>query len=95
MTAYIVVECEVTDPKRFETYRAMVPALVARFGGRYLARGGEVVTLEGDWKPERVVIVEFPTLDAARTFIESKEYGVARAARQGAARMRMLAVAGV
>ena len=95
MTAYLVVDCEVTDPQRFETYKAMVPGLVRQFGGKYLARGGDVVPLEGDWKPQRIVIVEFPTLDAARTFLESSEYRVARAAREGAARMRILAVAGV
>lgn len=95
VAAYLVVDCEVTDAQRFETYKALVPALVARFGGRYLVRGGDPVPLEGDWTPGRMVIVEFPTQDAARKFFDSPDYRAARAAREGAANMRIVAVTGV
>ena len=56
MTAYILVDCEVTDPARYEEYKALAPAAIARYGGRYLVRGGETVKLEGDWTPGRVVV---------------------------------------
>jgi uncharacterized protein (DUF1330 family) len=95
MAAYILVDCEVTDPARYEEYRALAPAAIARHGGRYLARGGETIRLEGDWMPRRVVVLEFPSLDAARAFYDSPEYRAARAVREGAANMDMIAVAGV
>lgn len=95
MSAYILVECDVLDAERYEAYKALAPAAIARYGGRYLARGGETVTLEGDWKPARVVVLEFPSLDAARAFYDSPEYRAAREKRKGAADMRMIAVAGL
>lgn len=95
MSAYILVECDVHDPARYEGYKALAPAAIARYGGRYLVRGGETVTLEGDWKPPRVVVLEFPSLDAARTFYDSPEYRAAREKRKDAASMKMIAVAGV
>ena len=58
MSAYAIVELEITDPELFETYRAQVPAIVARYGGEYLVRGGTVTTEEGDWQPKRVVVPE-------------------------------------
>jgi uncharacterized protein (DUF1330 family) len=95
MAAYILVDCEITDPARYETYRSLAPAAVERYGGRYLARGGEAVALEGDWTPRRIVVLEFPTLEAARRFHDSPEYRAARAARHGAANMDMIAVEGI
>jgi len=95
MSAYILVDCEVTDPARYEEYRALAPAAIARYGGRYLARGGETVRLEGDWVPRRVVVLEFPSLDAVKAFFDSPEYRAARAVRKDAAKMNMIAVAGV
>ena len=95
MSAYLLVDCEVTDPARYDEYRAIAPGAIARYGGRYLARGGETVQLEGDWVPRRVVVVEFPTLDAAKTFFDSPEYRAAREVRKGAANMNIVAVAGV
>ena len=95
MPAYILVDCVVTDPARYESYKGLAPAAIARYGGRYLVRGGEAVKLEGDWTPNRVVVLEFPTLEAARGFYDSPEYRAARAARAGAANMNMVAVAGV
>jgi uncharacterized protein (DUF1330 family) len=95
MAAYILVDIEVNDPTRYEEYKRLAPAAIARYGGRYLARGGEAVVLEGDWQPNRVVVLEFPSLERARAFYESPEYAEARNARKGAARMNMIAVAGV
>ena len=94
MAAYLLVDCEVTDPKRYEDYKRLAQAAVAQYGGRYLARGGETVVLEGTWKPNRVVVLEFPDLARARAFFDSPEYVKARASRAGAAHMNIVAVAG-
>jgi uncharacterized protein (DUF1330 family) len=95
MSAYVVVNCEVTDPVRYEQYKQVAAAAVAQFGGRYLVRGGTTSVLEGDWQPKRVVILEFPTLAAATEFHRSPEYRAARALRAGAAAMDVIAVEGV
>lgn len=95
MAAYIIADSNVTDPAAYEQYRARVPAAIAKHGGRFLARGGEVAVLEGAWSPRRVVVIEFPSLEAAKAFYDSPEYQAARALRAGAATIDMLAVAGV
>ncbi len=94
MPAYIVVDCEVTDPARYEAYKKLAQAAIAKHGGRYIVRGGETTVLEGEWQPRRIVVVEFPSTDAIRRFYDSPEYRAARAERQGAARMNMISVAG-
>lgn len=95
MAAYIVVDCEVTDPAKYEDYKKLAPEAIAKHGGRYLARGGQTAMLEGEWRPNRVVILEFPSLDAARKFYTSVEYTAARRARAGAAKMDIIAVEGI
>lgn len=95
MAAYLLVDIKVSDPGRYEEYKRLASLAVAHHGGRYLVRGGETVVLEGRWQPNRIVVLEFPTLAAARAFYESAEYGAARAQRVGAAEMSMIAVAGV
>ncbi len=95
MPAYVVAEVKVTDPAQYERYKQLAPPAIAKYGGRYLARGGATVALEGDWKPERLVLLEFPSLAQAQAFYHSPEYGKARAARKGAATMRLLAVEGL
>ena len=94
MAAYMLVDCSVTDPAKYEEYKRVAQAVIAQHGGRYLARGGETVVLEGNWQPNRVVIVEFPDLQRAQAFYDSPEYRAARQARAGAATMNMIAVAG-
>ena len=95
MPAYIVVDCEVTDADRYEQYKALAPAAIEKYGGRYLVRGGASSVLEGDWRPSRVVVLEFPDREAIRRFYDSPEYREARARRAGAARMNMVAVDGI
>jgi uncharacterized protein (DUF1330 family) len=95
MAAYLLVDCKVSDAAKYEGYKLLAQAAVARYGGRFLVRGGEAVRLEGEWEPNRVIVVEFPSLAQARSFYDSVEYREARAARQGAARLNMVAVAGV
>jgi uncharacterized protein (DUF1330 family) len=95
MPAYVIVDSEVTDPERYEQYKAATPAAVAAGGGRFLARGGEVIVLEGDWQPSRVVVLEFEDLAAAKRWYESEAYQQARKFREGAASFHMVAVQGV
>jgi len=95
MPAYIVAEVEVLDPQRYEQYKNMVPASLAEYGGRVLVRGGNVETLEGDWSPKRLVILEFPSVEKARSWWNSEEYEEAKALRQATARTRMILAEGV
>jgi len=95
MPAYVVIETDVHDPEQYERYKAASPAAVASGGGRFVARGGELAVLEGDWNPSRVVILEFPDLDAVRRWYDSPEYVEARRLREGAANLRMVAVEGL
>jgi len=95
MPAYVIVETDITDPERYKQYQAASPAAIAACGGRFLVRGGEITVLEGDWQPSRLVVVEFEDLAAAERFYESEAYQAAKQLREGAARMRMVAVEGL
>jgi uncharacterized protein (DUF1330 family) len=95
MAAYIIVDVRVTDPAKFEEYKKLVPATLAVFGGKFLARGGRVEMLEGDWNPERIVILEFPTLERAKEWWASEEYREAKEMRQLSAKTRMIVVESV
>ena len=95
MSAYIVVDGEVTDPVRYEAYKKLAQAAIAKHGGRYLVCGGETSVLEGAWQPHRIVVLEFPSAKAIKRFYASPEYRAAIALREGAARMNMIAVEGV
>jgi uncharacterized protein (DUF1330 family) len=95
MSAYVVVEIEVLDHEQYETYKELAPPSITQYGGRYVARGGEVTTLEGTWSPKRLVILEFPSLDQAKAWWSSPEYAEAKALRQAAAHTQMIVVAGL
>lgn len=95
MAAYMLVDAQVNDPAQYERYRALAPAAIAKYGGRYLVRGGATTVLEGEWQPHRVVVLEFPTVDGAKRFYDSPEYREARALREGAVRMSIFVVEGV
>jgi uncharacterized protein (DUF1330 family) len=95
MAAYLVVDIEVTNPAQFEEYKKLAPAAIARHGGRYLIRGGAYEAIEGDWKPQRLTVVEFESMDKAKAFYHSPEYQGAIKARKGAANMNMLLVQGI
>jgi uncharacterized protein (DUF1330 family) len=94
MAAYVIADVEVTDPAKYEGYKKLTPDAIAKHGGRFIARGGQIATLEGNWRPGRVVIIEFPTFEQARNFYTSVEYTAARRARAGAATMKMIVVDG-
>jgi len=94
-SAYILANVDVTDPQQYEQYRKLSTAAMQAHGAEVCIRGGKVDVLEGDWAPNRVVLLKFPTAEAARRFYDSPEYAAARAARQGAAVMRMVLIEGV
>ena len=95
MAAYVIVETDITDPAQYEQYKAASPGAVEAGGGRFLARGGELDVLEGDWQPSRLVVLEFEDLAAARDWYRSAVYQQAKQLRDGAARLRMVAIQGV
>ena len=95
MPAYVIVETDVTDQEQYDRYKEAAPPAIAAYGGRYLARGGELAKLEGDWDPARVVILEFPDLETAQRWYASEEYGEARKLREGAAKLNVVAVEGL
>ena len=74
MAGYLIAHLAVEDAEAFERYREAVPSVIARFGGRYLVRGGKIEVLEGDWTVPRLVILAFDSLDQARRFYDSPEY---------------------
>lgn len=94
MAAYIVVEVDVMDPERYADYRAMVPASLEVYGGKFLVRGGAVERLEGDWEPSRFVIIEFDSVDQAKRWWDSDEYRQARNLRQATSDTKMIVVEG-
>jgi uncharacterized protein (DUF1330 family) len=95
MPAYVIVETELHDAEQYERYKAAAPASIEKYGGRYLARGGALEVLEGDWQPPRVVILEFDDLETAKRWYRSPEYQEAKQLREGAATKRMVAPEGL
>ncbi|HSG75003.1 MAG TPA: DUF1330 domain-containing protein [Burkholderiales bacterium] len=94
MAGYVVVEVDVTDSAAYEEYRKLVPATIAKYGGRFLVRGGAIESKEGGWQPKRLVVLEFPSLEDARKWYASPEYAPALALRLKAARSKLLLVEG-
>jgi uncharacterized protein (DUF1330 family) len=95
MPAYAIFDIEVTDPETYEEYKKLAPPAIAAYGGKYLARGGKVDVLEGDWSPTRIVILEFPTAQQALDWINSPEYREARAMRHASATAQAIIVEGL
>jgi uncharacterized protein (DUF1330 family) len=93
--AYIIADVTVTDPATMEEYRKLVPATLAPFGGRFVVRGGAHQTLEGDWKPNRLVVLEFPSLEQARRWYDSEQYREPKAMRLRAGRTNLVIVDGL
>lgn len=95
MAAYVIADVTVTDPAIMEEYRKLVPATLAAYGGRFIVRGGAHQTVEGDWKPNRLVILEFPTLEQAKRWYDSEEYREPKAMRLRAGRTNLVMIDGV
>jgi uncharacterized protein (DUF1330 family) len=94
MPAYVIVDVSIHDHKEYEEYKLLTPAAIAAFGGRFLVRGGATITLEGDWNPERIVVLEFPTSQRANEWWHSDIYNKAKVIRQRSARTKMIIVEG-
>ena len=92
---YLIANVRVTNPDQYAEYRKWSTAAFEAHQAEICVRGGAVEVIEGDWVPERVVIAKFPSVAAAKAFYDSPEYGKARAAREGAAIMRLVIVEGV
>jgi uncharacterized protein (DUF1330 family) len=92
---YLIANVRVTNPEQYAEYRKWSTAAFEAHQAEICVRGGAVEVIEGDWVPERVVIAKFPSVAAAKAFYDSPEYGKARAAREGAAIMRLVIVEGV
>jgi uncharacterized protein (DUF1330 family) len=95
MPAYLIADVAITDAAGFEEYRKQVPATIAKYGGRFLARGGAVQTLEGDWRPQRLVVLEFPSVEQAKRWHDSEEYRGPKALRIRTAKTNLILVEGM
>ncbi len=94
MAAYVIADIDVTDPEGYEEYKKLAGPAVERYGGKYIARGGRVETLDGDWEPARIVLVQFDTVEQARRWWTSPEYEEAKAVRRKTATARIVVVEG-
>ena len=94
MPAYVIADVSVKDPDRYAEYRKQVPATVEKYGGRFVVRGGALESLEGGWRPERVVVLEFRDMAAARAWYTSAEYAPLIKLRQSASSGRVILIEG-
>lgn len=95
MAAYVIVDIEVHDPAGYEEYKKLAPSAVALYGGKYIARGGRTETLEGDWSPSRLVILQFESVEQAKKWLDSDEYQEARKMRHATAKSNMVVIEGI
>ncbi|HKY52744.1 MAG TPA: DUF1330 domain-containing protein [Anaerolineales bacterium] len=95
MTAYVIVDIQVTDPVGYEEYKKLVPPIVELYGGKYIARGGKTEVLEGDWSPSRLVILEFENSEQAKKWLNSPEYSQPREMRHKTTKSNMVVIEGV
>lgn len=94
MKAYVIVDVKITDQQRYEDYKKLTPASLEPYGGKFLVRGGATTTLEGNWRPGRVVVLEFPSAQQAQDWWASDAYAPAKAIRQSASETKMILVEG-
>ena len=95
MAAYMIAKINVTDWDRYNEYLKVTPGIIAKYGGRFIVRGGEMVTLEGPEEKWRIVVIEFPDLQKAQDFYNSADYADAKKIREGAALAQFVAIEGV
>lgn len=95
MPAYLLVRATVTDMEQYQQYMKLTPAIVEKHGGAFVVRGGDKVILEGPDLPERIVLLKFDSMEAARRMYNSDEYQAAIAVREGAAQASFIVLDGV
>ena len=95
MSAYVIVEIDIVDRAGYEEYKKRAGATVEKYGGKYIVRGGAVETLEGNWKPNRIVVLKFDSVQRAKEWLNCEEYREPRNMRHRTARTKMVVVEGV
>ena len=95
MAAYVIVDVSIHDPAGYEDYKKLTPASLLPFQGKFIVRGGKTVSMEGDWKPQRIVVSEFPSVERAKEWWNSEGYEKAKKLRQASADTKMIIVEGV
>jgi uncharacterized protein (DUF1330 family) len=95
MSAYVIAKVKVTDWDQYKEYMKLTPATIEKFGGKFVARGGQMITLEGPEATERIVLIEFASLEKVNEWYHSKEYGEAKEKRERAATGSVIAIEGV
>lgn len=94
MAAYLIAEVRITDPERYKDYQAVTPGTIEKYGGRFVVRGGNPQPVEGNWQPERVVVVEFDDMETAKAWYNSPEYQAVVGVRHEASEGRVIMVEG-
>jgi uncharacterized protein (DUF1330 family) len=95
MAAYVIVDVTIKDPVRYEDYKKMAAPTIAAYGGKYVVRGGRVEALEGEWRPGRLVVLEFPSVERAREWWACESYREAKELRQAIAETSLIVVQGL
>lgn len=95
MPAYVIVDIAIEDTVEYEEYKKLTPAAIAAFDGKFIVRGGATITMEGDWSPERFVVLEFPSIERAKEWWHSPQYTEAKVIRQRSAKTKMIIAEGV
>jgi uncharacterized protein (DUF1330 family) len=95
MKAYTIADIEVTDPEHYPEYTSQVLATIEKYGGRFIARGGNCEVLEGEWQPHRVVLIEFPDMASLKEWYTSSEYAPLITLRQKYSAGSIIAVQGI
>lgn len=95
MAAYIIVDVKITNPDRYEDYKKLTPGSLLPFEGKFIVRGGTAETLEGDWQPGRIVVLQFPSMEKAKAWWSSEGYAPAKTLRQATSITRMIMVDGI
>ena len=94
MSAYIIVDIDVHDPEQYKEYVSVAPRFVEKHEGKYIVRGGNVAVAEGNWHPQRLVVVEFPSTEHAHAFLQDPDYQSVAAMRHAAATSNLIVVEG-
>jgi uncharacterized protein (DUF1330 family) len=95
MPAYVIVDINVQDPIGYEEYKRQASDAVFKYGGEYIVRGGKTEVLEGEWRPNRIVVLRFPSVEQAKGWLNGEEYREPRKLRHKTAKTNMIVVEGL